>query len=197
MTDCGLLLFTRFPAPGHTKTRLIPALGAAGAANLQRQMTESLIDRLGGVLAVLSLQVYFTGGTLGQMQDWLGHERSLLPQGEGDLGERLRRAFQQGFASGLQHVVVVGSDCPLLGVPQVMAAFAKLRTHDVVIGPATDGGYYLMGLSSLRAPLFEQIPWGSDRVFEMTRAIALQHNLSVALLETLSDIDRPEDLAQL
>ena len=192
----GLFLFTRFPQPGRTKTRLIPALGAAGAAKLQRQMTEYLLRRFQNICQErqLTLEVHFAGGSLAQMRRWLGNTAVLTPQCRGDLGERLTFALRQGFASGLQQILVVGSDCPDITEAQIKQALMALRTHDVVIGPAMDGGYYLIGLNRLYAPLFEDIPWSTARVLERTKAIAHQSGLSVALLAPLCDIDRPEDL---
>lgn len=192
-TDCGLFVFTRFPTPGKTKTRLIPALGEQGAANLQKQMTEHILSQL-QTLQQLTIQVHFTGGTASDMGNWLGNTLTVIRQSDGDLGARLIDALQQGFNAGLQRIVIVGSDCPQLGTAHITEAFTRLQTHDVVIGPATDGGYYLIGLNILQTALFEDIPWGGDRVFAVTKAIAHQQNLSIALLTALSDIDRPEDL---
>ncbi len=191
--DCGLLVFTRLPVPGKTKTRLIPSLGTHGAANLQKQMTEHLLTQFQN-LQQLTLQVHFAGGTAQDMRSWLGNELTFIAQSEGDLGVRLASALRQGFTAGLQRIVIVGSDCPTLGEAQIIEAFLHLQSHDVVIGPATDGGYYLIGLNQLHAALFENIPWGSDRVFTITQEIAHRQNLSVALLSPLSDIDRPEDV---
>ena len=192
----GLFLFTRFPQPGRTKTRLIPALGAVGAADLQRQMTEYLLRRFQKICQArpLTLEVHFAGGSKAQMRRWLGDTAVLMPQCQGDLGERLTFALQQGFAGGLQQILVVGSDCPDITEAQIKQALTALETHDVVLGPAVDGGYYLIGLNHLHAPLFKDIPWSTAQVLERTRAIAHQSDLSVALLTPLSDIDRPEDL---
>lgn len=196
VATAGLFLFTRFPQPGRTKTRLIPALGAIGAADLQRQMTEHLFRRFQQVCQrrSLALEVHFAGGNLVQMRQWLGDTVMLTPQCQGDLGARLTVALQRGFDGGLQRIIVIGSDCPDIDEVQIARALALLKTHDVVLGPAVDGGYYLIGLNRLYAPLFENIPWSTARVLERTRAIAHQSNLSVALLNPLSDIDRPEDL---
>ncbi len=192
----GLYLFTRFPQPGQTKTRLIPALGAVGAADLQRQMTEHLLRRFQAFCPErsLALEVHFAGGTCEQMSDWLGDEAKLMPQCEGSLGERLTFAMQTGFAAGLERIIIVGSDCPDVNEGQIAQAMTLLRSQDVVLGPAVDGGYYLVGLSGLYPALFAGVPWSTDRVLETTLAIAHRHGLSVALLDWLSDIDRPEDL---
>ena len=197
----GLFVFTRFPQPGYTKTRLIPALGEQGAANVQRQMTEHLMSRFHAHCrnssfeqTTLSIQVHFAGGTAEQMSSWLGNSFTFVPQCKGNLGERLRGALQQGFASGLNRIAVIGSDCPELDLQQVTQALQLLNRYDVVLGPALDGGYYLIALKQPLPFLFENIPWSTKRVLEKTKAIAASHNISIALLKPLSDIDRPEDL---
>lgn len=192
----GLFMVTRFPQPGRTKTRLIPALGPEGAAQFQRQMTEHLLTRFQRVCRKhqLALEVHFTGGTPAQMLNWLGHQVALKPQCEGDLGRRLSHAFEQGFTTGLRRVLMVGSDCPGIGSRQIVQALTQLETHDVVLGPAEDGGYYLVGLKKPQPKLFEAVSWGQSCVLQETLAIANHHDLSVSLLNPLPDIDRPEDL---
>jgi uncharacterized protein len=192
----GLMLLTRYPQPGRTKTRLIPHLGAEGAAQLQRHMTEYLIRR-GLELERrhrLSFEVHFTGSSLHQIRQWLGQEITYRPQCEGHLGQRLAFAFDQGFATGRTRLLAIGSDCPAISEPQVTTALHLLQQHDLVLGPALDGGYYLIGLSQMIPELFEGISWGSERVLEETVAIASHLNLSTAFLDPLPDIDRPEDL---
>lgn len=192
----GLLMMTRFPEPGRTKTRLIPALGPAGAAELQRQMTEYLWQHFQKICSRsrLFFEIHYTGGSLAQMLAWLGPQVTLKPQCEGNLGQRLNAALVQGFAKGLNRILVVGSDCPGIGEAHILRALAALETQDVVLGPAEDGGYYLLGLNRPQPQLFENIHWGENCVLEQTIAIATQHQLSVQLLNPLPDIDRPEDL---
>ncbi|MBD0337160.1 MAG: TIGR04282 family arsenosugar biosynthesis glycosyltransferase, partial [Cyanobacteria bacterium Co-bin13] len=168
------MLLTRYPQPGRTKTRLIPHLGAEGAAQLQRSMTEYLTRRgleLGRQHR-LSFEVHFTGSSLHQIRNWLGHEPTYRPQCEGDLGQRLAFAFHQGFAAGQARLLAIGSDCPAIGESQITSALRLLQHHDLVLGPALDGGYYLIGLRQSIPALFEGISWGSERVLEETVAIA-------------------------
>ncbi|NJK28122.1 MAG: glycosyltransferase, partial [Coleofasciculaceae cyanobacterium SM2_3_26] len=137
-----LILFTRYPEPGKTKTRLIPALGAQGAADLQRQMTEHMLAQalpLKDIMPV-DLEIRFTGGDRLHMQRWLGKGLTYTPQGSGDLGDRLERAFQAAFVAGAQRVVVTGIDCPDIDAALLAEAFQQLGDRDVVLGPATDGG---------------------------------------------------------
>ena len=192
-----LMLFTRYPEAGNTKTRLIPHLGAERAAELQRWMTASMAREMAGLCPEIDRQIHFSGGGLSQMQAWLGRQFTYLPQFAGGLGHRLHQAFMANFRSGMGAVVAIGADCPELSTRHLEQAFKHLQTHDVVLGPAADGGYYLIGLSRPQEQLFENIPWGTGEVFERTVAIATQLNLSVATLEQLRDVDRPEDLALL
>ena len=195
VSDC-LLMFTRYPQAGQTKTRLIPALGAAGAASLQRQMTEHLLKRIRPFCAEnqISLQVHFAGGSEAQMLHWLGPNLLLRSQCSGNLGEKLISALSQTFTAGTLRAIVIGSDCPTLSISEIDQALTQLDSHDVVLGPAADGGYYLIALRAMHYCLFEDIPWGTDRVLATTQAIAHHHRLSVAQLGILVDIDRPEDL---
>ncbi|MEM8612763.1 MAG: TIGR04282 family arsenosugar biosynthesis glycosyltransferase [Cyanobacteria bacterium P01_H01_bin.105] len=193
-TRACLMLFTRYPEAGKTKTRLIPHLGAIRAAELQRWMTTTMVQKMAALCPGIDRQIHFSGGDLSQMQAWLGRQFTYLPQFSGGLGNRLNQAFMENFRSGMGAVVAIGSDCPELSKRHLEQAFRQLQTHDVVLGPAADGGYYLIGLSRPQATLFEDIPWGTGGVFERTVAIATNLNLSIATLEQLRDIDRPEDL---
>ena len=188
------MLFTRYPEAGNTKTRLIPHLGAVRAAELQRWMTASMAQEMAALRPDIDRQIHFSGGGLSQMQAWLGRQFTYLPQFAGGLGHRLHQAFVGNFRSGMDAVVAIGADCPQLSTRHFEQAFKQLKTHDVVIGPAADGGYYLIGLNRPQAKLFEDIPWGTGDVFEQTVAIATSLNLSIATLEQLRDVDRPEDL---
>lgn len=202
MTETNhLIVFTRYPEVGKTKTRLIPALGAAGAATLQRQMTEftlkqveKLVQRRQGGLNSLSVEIRFAGGDRTLMQDWLGSHWSYQPQATGDLGEKLQQAFQAAFEAGSQRIVTIGIDCPELDAVTLAQAFQALQEHDLVLGPATDGGYYLIGLRSLMPELFSGVDWGTERVFQQTMAVAESKGVAIATLTPLTDVDRPEDL---
>ena len=186
---------------GTTKTRLIPHLGAEQAANLQRQMTEYMVDMTHSLRHSdrCAMAVYFTDSSRSQMQAWLGQPLTYRPQQGRDLGQRLHHAFSQNFDAGFERVVVIGSDCPAITPDHLEQAFYQLGSHDLVLGPALDGGYYLVGLSrrcvQCCAELFQGITWGSNQVFAQTVAIAHRLNLAWTALEPLCDIDRPEDLA--
>ncbi len=200
-----LIVFTRYPQPGQAKTRLIPALGAEGAANFQRQMTEHTLRQVQILQSAgISVEIWFAstqsdsqsnGIDRSLMQDWLSSTWVYQAQQGEDLGERLIHAIQAAFDAGMQRVVTIGTDCPDLDAARMQQAFEQLQQADVVLGPATDGGYYLIGLKQPIPQLFTGITWGSASVLQQTIAITEQLGLTVALLDALTDIDRPEDLA--
>jgi uncharacterized protein len=183
MASPRLILFTRFPDPGRCKTRLIPSIGAQGAAQVHRQLTEATLNCLGD-----SAEVHFVGGELEAFAAWLGDGPRYIEQAEGDLGDRLLAALNPA------PVIFFGSDTPDLTRNHVADAVKALARYDVVIGPAEDGGYYLIGLSGAYTALFEDMPWSTDRLCAETRAKCEALGLTVAMLETLSDCDTPEDL---
>jgi uncharacterized protein len=193
-----LIIFTRYPEPGKTKTRLIPVLGAEGAAKLQCQMTEQKLAEAKKFQAIhpLFVEVHFTGGNQQLMQDWLGN-LTYKKQTEGDIGCRMVAAFQTAFEAGMKRVVLIGIDCPDLKAELMVEAFQALHQHDLVLGPAKDGGYYLIGLNCFISELFLGISWSTAEVLGQTKNIAQKLKLAVAYLPTLSDIDRPEDLSVL
>lgn len=191
-----LILFTRYPEPGRTKTRLIPALGAEGAAVLQRRMSEAIVSQMArfAAQAPVNLEIRYADGNQQAMEAWLSSDIPCLDQGGGDLGARLHRAFVQAFALGAGKVVVIGADCPGLTPALFARAFAALDNQDLVLGPALDGGYYLVGLKRPAPALFSEIPWGCGEVLAATLKQAQSLNFSLHLLEPLADVDRPEDL---
>ena len=194
-----LIIFTRYPEPGKTKTRLIPALGDVGAANLHKQMTEHTIFQVKELQKItrVSVEVRFTGGNLEKMQNWLGHDLGYQFQSEGDLGARMAESFINAFNQKAQQVIIIGTDCPDLNSQILTTAFEKLEVFNLVLGPALDGGYYLIGLQQPIAELFMNISWGTAQVFAKTVEIAQKLNLSIGYLQPLADIDRPEDLTAL
>jgi len=194
-----LVVFSRYPQPGTTKTRLIPALGPEGAAELQRRMTLNLLRQIRQLRrsVALHVQVRYEGGNARLMRYCFGEGLNYLPQGEGDLGERMSRALRQSFERGSARTVIVGTDCPDVSAAVLEEAFEMLALRDLVLGPARDGGYYLIGLDQPAPDLFKEIPWGTDEVLARTHQKARVLGLSVGFLELLQDIDRPEDLDSL
>ncbi len=192
-----LIIFTRYPTPGKVKTRLIPAVGAEGAALLHRQMTVQVIDRSRALQSDLPVKiaVHFDGDNYQQMSDWLGTDLGYQSQGEGDVGARMARSFSTSCQRN-SSVVLIGTDCPEITIDILAHAFELLQSgRDLVLGGAVDGGYYLIGMRDYHPKLFVDIDWSTDRVLQQTVAIANRLNLSIGYLPTLTDIDRPEDLS--
>src|SRR4051812_3182722 len=191
-----LIVFTRFPVPGRVKTRLIPALGADGAAGLHRQLTLRTMRTAESLRKHRSsqLQVHFEGGNVSAMQHWLGDRNSFVAQSSGHLGERMASVFRNAFQEGMTAAIIIGTDCPQLSPEILNKAFDALRASDVVLGPAHDGGYYLIGLSRFIPEIFEEIAWGTERVLSQTLQALAGKGLQPVLLNRLPDIDQPEDL---
>lgn len=192
----ALLVFVRWPEPGRAKTRLVPRLGSAGAARFYRGMAERTVAtarRCDG--AGLDRVVWFTPRErAADIADWLGQGLRYEHQPGGDLGSRLEHAFRRAFAEGATRVVAVGTDCPSLDPEHVHQAFRGLEEADAVVGPAEDGGYYLLGLARPFPDIFRDIPWSTDRTFAETLARLRSGGRSIRLLPALRDVDRPEDL---
>lgn len=189
-----LILFSRYPVPGRTKTRLIPFLGAVGAADLQRHLTEKTFREatVAAGRSGASLEITYEGGTGAEMRRWLGPGALYRPQSAGDLGRRMERAFRRAFQEGARRAVLFGTDVPGLTATALEQALERLRERDVVLGPSTDGGYWLIGLKK-EADLFREMPWGSGAVLSRTLAKAEGLGLCAALLDPLTDVDTPED----
>jgi rSAM/selenodomain-associated transferase 2/rSAM/selenodomain-associated transferase 1 len=196
-----LIIFTRYPETGITKTRLIPLLGAEGAANRQRKMTEHALSRMMGLTASndLTIEIRYDGGNEQLMRRWLGSELEYASQGDGDLGCRMKRAFDDAFKSGAAAVVIIGTDIPELTAVDIKKAFSALKQKEMVLGPAKDGGYYLIGFektafSPAVSGLFSGITWGEHNVLKKTINIAIGLGLNYSMLDELNDVDRPEDM---
>jgi len=199
-----IVIFSRYPRAGRVKTRLIPHLGSKGAAALHAYLTEQTLARAreaAGLRPAL-LALWYTGASRQQMRDWLGSALPLVRQRGKDLGERMASAFRASWAKGVQRAVLIGSDCPALSPVLIIQALAELTQHDLVLGPASDGGYYLIGLRRNSAPevqdsLFQGIGWGTGTVYQQTMARAAAAKMATFTMQELHDIDRPEDLQHL
>lgn len=191
-----LIIFTRYPEAGKAKTRLIPALGTEGAAMLYRKMAEHTLAQIQPLQKqrAIDIEVRFTGGSQEQMQRWLGNHLRYVPQGEGDLGDRMQRSLEEAFHVGIQRTVIIGTDCPELNTVLLEKAFQALHQHDLVIGPAIDGGYYLIGQRHFIPDVFSNIPWSTPEVFPLTLKMAEALGVKVTCLPMLSDVDYPDDL---
>ena len=188
-------VFAKWPGPGAVKTRLASARDADWAARVARAFLLDTLGRLAGVDAHRVLA--FTPRESADQFATVCRHFALLPQGEGDLGQRLAAFVARQFDEGARAVVVVGTDSPTLPVAHVERAFAELEQADVVLGPACDGGYYLVGCGPHRPPLFEGIAWGTQRVLADTVAALADPRWRLAVLPPWYDVDTPADWALL
>jgi rSAM/selenodomain-associated transferase 1 len=195
------VIFARTPRAGRVKTRLIPAIGAEGAARLHAAFVRDVVARF-GVGRGRGRGRRFAGESL------LAHEgpasafqRSLgiplVRQRGADLGARMEAAFADAAEAGVGRTLIIGTDSPDLPERRITEAFALLGRPavDVVLGPAVDGGYYLIGARGVPSELLRDMPWGAAQLLERTLAAARRAHLGVRLLEPWYDVDRPEDLA--
>jgi len=186
------LAFAKAPRPGEVKTRLAVGIGAKAAADLYATMASDAMERLRSPAYDLFV-CYDPPSAAAEVQAWLGDDITLTPQAEGDLGHRMSCALRDGLEYASQ-VCVVGTDVPDLDAALVEEAFDGLSEADVVIGPAADGGYYLLALKRSIPELFDGIPWSTSEVLTRTLDVARRLNLEVHTLKTLRDVDTVADL---
>ena len=209
--------------PGKTKTRLIPALGALGAAECYRKLAEKTVATalsfshhhvFSHNKRVLSehhkflsrqsnqtfIRFYYDGGSTKEFQNWLGSKIFFKNQTDGDLGQRMCSAVSDSFELGADKVVLIGTDLPDLTSKNLEDAFNWLNNHDFVLGPSMDGGYWLVGMTKNVmknkniADIFDNIDWSTGRVLSQTLAATDRLNLNVYHLDLLNDLDTPDDL---
>lgn len=187
-------IFTRYPKPGSTKTRLIPELGPLGAANLHVKMLKHIISQslIFSQQYNYQISVWYEGCSSQEIIKLLGPNIHFIHQASGDLGDRMLHTFRASTPS-----IIIGSDSPHITAQILNNAFFALHSHDLVIGPAFDGGYYLIGMNQPYPSLFKNINWGTETVLSETLKAANVLKLKYSLLKRLPDIDRPSDLVYL
>lgn len=197
----ALIIFVKYPKPGKVKTRLATALSLEEAAAFQRAMAADIIAAHSDDPDFGTIVFFSPAERKEDFADWLGLGTRLEAQQGADLGEREHNAFNVVLGAGegfhYDRAVIIGADCPSIGNEKIERAFALLDDHDVVLGPAEDGGYYLLGLSAPHPELFRGIEWGGPDVFKMTIHIADTEGLDCVLLEELYDVDTIDDLRRL
>lgn len=195
-----LVLFTRYPCPGTTKTRLIPALGPEGAARLQKVMTERIVRECakclepGGVGLIIS----FSGASTARMRTWLGAYRYLV-QTEGDIGIKMSQAFIGSVQQRAKRVLLLGSDIPELSSEIIGMGLTELSRGNAVFGPSADGGFYAIGMTATQIhhgvpSIFENVEWSTASTGGTVLERMAKLGCSPVLLPVLQDIDLPEDL---
>lgn len=198
MTDSLLIVFAKDPVPGRVKTRLAAQLGDDRAAGIYRALAEAAWSVCRGAQEALPcalwLYVDSAEGWAG-MDPWLVGADAVVPQPAGDLGVRIAKAFRLGFAAGFRRVAIVGTDVPGLHIGLFRAAFLGCGEGHAVLGPATDGGFYLLALGAAPEALFQGLPWSTPDTGAALRARGAGLGLAWTELAPLRDIDTPEDWA--
>lgn len=187
----ALIIFVRPPEAGKVKTRIAAEAGAETALAVYRKLLAHTLDTVREAAAV---KYVFYAGAVPARDIWseAGFER--LPQAEGDLGARMESAVREVLHRGHPAAVIIGSDCPDLTVTHIRDSFAALRQSDLALGPARDGGYYLLALRSVHPFLFRDMAWSTEGVRAETLKRAAAAGLSVQLLPELSDVDHWADV---
>jgi uncharacterized protein len=193
-----LIVMAKAPVPGFAKTRLIPALGADGAARLaarllEHTLREARVAQLGSVILACAPDTAHVAFTAQQQQGGV----ELIAQGDGDLGARMQRQFERAFMQGAARAIVIGTDAPALDAAMLRRAADALANDDAVFVPAADGGYALIGLRCVLPSLFEAMPWSTSALMAATRERLSQAALRHSELPTQHDIDEPADLVHL
>ncbi|MFW6348263.1 MAG: TIGR04282 family arsenosugar biosynthesis glycosyltransferase [Cyclonatronaceae bacterium] len=202
MSSSRLIIFVKNPVPGRVKTRLAADIGPERALELYVSLLKHTF------LEASKFTAQYPGADAGlYFSDFIPAETSFpveippafqqhLQQGEG-LGARMKNAFAEGISLGYSRQVIIGSDCPQLTAGHLKQAFDALKNTETVIGPARDGGYYLLGMNTLYGPLFELNAWSHGDVYAQTLDRIREMKLSYAQIEELSDVDTGEDLRRL
>jgi rSAM/selenodomain-associated transferase 1 len=193
-----VILFVKFPDKGRVKSRLARQLGEDAALSLYENMVLDAIDML--KRGRFPFRICFTPPDAGnRMTGWLGREHDYLPQTGGDLGDRMDEAFAGVFSTAVEAALLIGSDIPGLTTGIIEEAFASLVTNDAVIGPADDGGYYLIGFrkNTFTPGIFHDMVWSTNTVFRMTMDKLHDASRKAHILSKLTDVDTIEDLKTL
>ncbi|MEO6667869.1 MAG: TIGR04282 family arsenosugar biosynthesis glycosyltransferase [Ferruginibacter sp.] len=187
----ALIIFAKNPEVGKVKTRLAASIGNEAALAVYHQL---LLHTVSATEYLLVDKFVFYSDYIQQEDIWCNkHYFKELQQGI-DLGERMKNAFALIFQKGYDKIAIIGTDCPGLNAEIIMNTFACLQYNDVAIGPAEDGGYYLLAINKLHDELFEGIKWSTDNVFNITISKCDALHLTHYLLPVLNDVDEEKDL---
>ncbi len=190
-------LLAKYPDAGKVKTRLASDVGAEGAAEIYRMIAERVFVNTSPAGADFDRVIFYSPPQAkSRFEKWLPAVKLILQKGR-DIGEIMQNAIEDLFSSGAARVVLTGADIPDMDTDVIEDAFSRLEDADIVIGPAEDGGYYLIGMKALHPEIFRGISWSTEKVFEETVRIIERVRLSYSTVRTLSDVDRKEDIAGL
>lgn len=192
MAKSGLIIFVKSPIAGEVKTRLAVDIGDEKALEIYWQLlqiTKNVALQFNGPKMIWSNKDWIDNSDF-----WLIEAFQFHLQKGTNLGEKMAQAFDYHFKESFTKLILIGSDCPEINISILNAAEQALNHHDVVIGPAADGGYYLIAMKKVHYELFENMEWSHAQVLEHSLQRAKSKSLSVHLLQTLSDIDNVADL---
>lgn len=192
----AILVFVRAPQPGRVKTRLATAVGDGAALRIYTRLAEHTLAEVRALAAEdVAIRVHYAPSDTGDdVRAWLGAGPLYLPQADGDLGVRMKDAFARAFADGAERVVIVGSDLPEVSASLLRRAFELLDAHPAVIGPARDGGYYLLGLRGMIEGIFDGMGWSTPQVLRATLERFSAAGVEPVALEEMEDVDTVDDL---
>lgn len=190
MKNNALIIFVKNIIAGQVKTRLAATLGNVIAMDIYQQLLKKLIYNIQSL--DVDKIVFYSDFIEENLWD-SGIFQKEIQQGD-DLGKRMENAFKVSLAAGYKNIIIIGSDCPGMDEIILNKAFENLDSFDIVIGPATDGGYYLLGMTKSYPFLFENINWSTDKVLQQTIDLCKRNRLSYFSLPELSDIDEEKDL---
>ncbi len=189
-----LIVFLKYPEAGKVKTRLAKDVGDQRAAEIYSRMSKTIIENVLDVSGYRTIIFYNPPEKENEIRDWLGNKQCpITPQAGETLGDKIVDAFAQVFSSGADKAVIIGTDCIDVSSETITQAINSLEDVDVVLGPAVDGGYYLLGLNNHIPEIFQEIEWSTDRVLNQTHERIKDKKLSFELLKTLKDIDTLDD----
>jgi rSAM/selenodomain-associated transferase 1 len=186
-------VFVKVPEPGQVKTRLSPPLSSQEACRLYTAFIQDLFDRVGRLKKVRGT-VFYTGGELDVLRDYIPKSYEEIAQEGESLGDRMSAAFEHLLAGEGRTAILIGSDSPDIPVQYIKRAFLKLKHKDVVLGPAADGGYYMVGLRAPAPALFAGVEWGEHLVLKQTLDNIKSQQLTLSLMPLWYDVDTPASL---
>ncbi len=190
----ALILFIKYPEAGNVKTRLGAEVGFELAAELYRLFIQQTFELVQNCSAQKVFVAFEPADREAEFSEFIPKQFAVFPQKGKNLGERMLNAFQYAFARGYKNVAILGSDSPTLPLKNIDEAFEKLSKSDLVLGPAEDGGYYLIGLTQTHPDLFDNIEWSSGSVMQTTLDRAEKLRLQCKLLSVWYDVDTKETL---
>ncbi len=192
--NAHVIVFAKDPQPGQVKTRLFGRFTPDEAAGLYRAFISDTLTKARTIHAGAHILCYTPSTAEASLREVAGPDWNLVPQSDADLGSRMSTALRQSLETGAHRVILIGTDIPSLPSAHLTSAFDALDHHDVVLGPSTDGGYYLVGVTDDHPSIFEDIEWSTHHVFAQTVERVQTAGLKLDLIPPWYDVDTPEEV---